>query len=83
MIVQHVQPRRTGGTVTRISYNLNLNSDGTLTIKVGRQVEVIELLYKERGQIFEDVKWRLVSKDAFVNDQVLTSDLYEVVWRHT
>jgi len=69
--------------VTRISYNLNLNSDGTLTIKVGRQVEVIELLYKERGQIFEDVKWRLVSKDAFVNDQVLTSDLYEVVWRHT
>lgn len=69
--------------MTRISYNLNLNSDGTLTIKVGRQVEVIELLYKERGQIFEDVKWRLVSKDAFVNDQVLTSDLYEVVWRHT
>jgi len=69
--------------VTRITYNLTVNADGTLTIKVGRHVEVIELAYKERGQIFEDVKWRLVSKDAYVNDQVLTSDLYELIWRQT
>ena len=68
--------------MTRITYNLTFNADGTLTIRVGRQIEVIELAYKERGQIFEDVKWRLISKDAFVNDQVLTHDLYELIWRH-
>jgi hypothetical protein len=67
--------------VTKVTYNLTRNADDTLTIRVGRQIEVIELLYKDRGQIFEDVKWRLVSKGIVISDLALTHDLYELVWR--
>jgi hypothetical protein len=64
------------------SYDLRVNADGTLTIKVGRAVETIGLLGKERGEIFDQVKWALISKDVYVSEVRLTEDLYEVIWRH-
>ena len=65
-------------------YTLRVNADSTISIIVGRSRESISIYPGiERGEIFDKVKWALVSKDAFVSDARLTEDLYEMVWRHT
>jgi hypothetical protein len=61
-------------------YHLKINQDGTLTVRVGRHVESYELLGKNKAEIFDLVKWSLISKDVFVSDERLTSDLYGLIW---
>lgn len=62
-------------------YTLRANADSTLSIIVGRSREAISLYPEmERGEIFDKVKWALISKGVFISDQRLTEDLYEMVW---
>jgi len=72
--------------VARISYTLRLNADRTLSIIVrngGRTMrESFGLLGKNRAEIFDAVKWALVSKDAYISDERLTEDLHHLIWRH-
>ena len=49
----------------KVIYELRLTNDRVLTVIVGRFREPIDLLGKERGQIFDAVKWSLISKDAY------------------
>jgi hypothetical protein len=68
--------------MSSLIYTLRLNADGTLTIRVGRRVEYVTLAGKERGEIFDAVKYALISKDAFFSNDRLTRDLYEIVWQY-
>lgn len=65
---------------TRI-YNLRLNADGSLTVKVGRLVESVQVAYRSKSEIYDAVKYALISKDSFISDERLTRDLYEILWR--
>jgi len=66
----------------RLDYTLRINADGTLTIKVGRDLETIGLLHKEKAQIFDQVKYALISKGVNVSNDRLMQDLYEMIWQH-
>jgi hypothetical protein len=66
----------------RQSYTLTIIGDHTLLIKVGRAVEHVDLQFKEKGQIFDYVKYALISKEVFISNARLTEDLYDVVWKH-
>ena len=62
-------------------YTLRANADSTISVIVGRSREAISVYPgMERGEIFDKVKWALVSKDAFVSDIRLTEDLHEMIW---
>lgn len=65
-----------------ITYSLRLTSDGTVEIKVGHMREYVGLLFKEKWEVFDAVKYALISKGAFVSDARLTEDLYYLIWRH-
>lgn len=56
--------------------SLNRNSDGTWTVRVGRNVEHIDPIGKTRGEIFDAIRWALISKDVPV-DEV---ELIELMW---
>lgn len=65
-----------------IAYDLRITSDRTIRVKVGRMREYISLEHKSKGEIFDAVKYALLSKGAFVNDEILTEDLHYLIWRH-
>jgi hypothetical protein len=63
-------------------YSLTLTSDRTIRVMAGRNREYVGLVDKTKAEIFEQVKWALISKDAWVSDERLTQDLHELIWRH-
>lgn len=48
------------------------NADGTITVRVGRAVEHVSTQYREKGEIFDAVKYAAISKGAIVSDVELT-----------
>lgn len=46
---------------TRVA-KVNRNADGTWTVRVGKQVEHIDPHGKSRGEIFDAIRWALISK---------------------
>jgi len=64
----------------KLTYNLNLNADGTLTIKVGRYRETITLACRSKGEVWDQVKWALISKDVYLGNDRLMQDMYDEVW---
>lgn len=44
------------------------NADNTWTVRVGRQVEHIDPHGKTRGEIFEALRWALISKGVFIDE---------------
>jgi hypothetical protein len=52
------------------------NSDRTVTIRVGRQVEYIGIEGKTKAQLFDAVKYAAISKGANVSDIQLVELLY-------
>jgi hypothetical protein len=50
--------------VARISQN----SDSTWTVRVGRQIEHIDANGKTRGEIFDALRWALISKGVFIDE---------------
>jgi hypothetical protein len=66
--------------MARKTYELRITRDGTLTIIVGRAREPIGLVGKSKSEIYDAVKWALISKDAFISNERLTQDLYELIW---
>ena len=63
----------------RKSYVLRLDGQ-TILIKVGRAIEYIGVEFKDKGQIFDCVKYALISKGVFVSNERLTQDLHEILW---
>jgi hypothetical protein len=68
--------------MTKIEYNIRINQDGTISVIVGRQRESFSLLGKTKAEIYDAVRWSLISKGISVSEERLTRDLYELVWRH-
>jgi hypothetical protein len=62
------------------TYTIRINRDGTLTIRVGRYVEHITLESKTKGELYDHVKYALVSKECFISDERLTQDLYSLLY---
>lgn len=44
------------------------NADGTWTIRVGRQVEHVDPTGKTRGEVFDAIRWALISKGVNVDE---------------
>ena len=65
--------------MARKVYNLRINKDGTLTVRVGRYVEHVSIDGKTKGELFDYVKYALVSKECSVSDERLTRDLYSLL----
>jgi hypothetical protein len=53
------------------------NNDGTITVKVGRAVEHISTAGKEKGQVFDAVKYAAMSKGVNLTDVSLTEILHD------
>ena len=63
-----------------IAYHVTVNADRTLTVRVGRARESIALDGKTKAEIYEAVKWALVSKGAFSSEERLTEDLHDLLY---
>lgn len=61
-----------------VTYSLRLTREGTIRVMVGRAREYIGLEGKTKDEIYEAVKWALVSKDAFVSADRLERDLFDL-----
>jgi hypothetical protein len=53
------------------------NTDGTITVRVGRKVEHISTSTKSKAEIFEAVKYAAISKGASLSDEALTQVLFQ------
>jgi len=62
------------------TYSIRHNADGTITVKVGRAKEHITTEGKDRGEIFDAVKWMLISKGVNLLDTTITQDLIDQLW---
>jgi hypothetical protein len=62
--------------MAKLEYDLSLLTDGTIKIRVGRQREYIGSGGKTKAEIFEAIKWALISKGVYVSEARLTEDLY-------
>ena len=58
---------------------VRLNRDGTLTVRVGKAVEYFDTTVKSKAEIFEAVKWSMVSKGIAMDDVAVTELLQEVL----
>lgn len=61
------------------SARISHNADGTITVKVGRMVEHIDPLGKDKGEVFDAVKTAAFSKGARVSDITITEILFNRV----
>jgi hypothetical protein len=53
------------------------NTDGTITVRVGRSIEHIGIEGKTKAQVFDAVKYAAISKGVVLTDESLTEILYE------
>lgn len=60
---------------------VRINSDGTLTVRVGRAVEHFDVAEKTKAEIFDSVKWAIISKGIIMDDVAVTELLQEVQGR--
>lgn len=44
------------------------NSDSTWTVRVGRQIEHVDPHGKTHGEIFDALRWALISKGVFIDE---------------
>ena len=58
-----------------MNVKLSRNADGTVTVRVGRMVEHIDPDGKSKGELFDAVKWALISKGATLSDIQITEAL--------
>jgi len=65
-----------------MQYNLRLLNNNTIAVRVGRHREYVGIDGKTKGQIFDAVRWALISKNVVVSEARLTEDLYELLRRH-
>lgn len=54
--------------MARITITIRRNADDTYTVRVGRQVEHVSTYAKDRGQIFDSIKYAAMSKGAYLTD---------------
>jgi hypothetical protein len=64
------------------TYHLRLNADGTITVRVGCSVEYITMRDRSRTDVFDAVKYALISKDAYISEERLIKDLWEELYGH-
>lgn len=57
---------------------VSINADHTITVRVGRAVEHIDIYGKTKAQLFDAVKYAAISKGATVSDITLTEILNPV-----
>ena len=48
--------------MARLTYGITANKDGTVTIRVGRQVEHISAVDKTPEELWQAIKWAAISK---------------------
>jgi hypothetical protein len=51
---------------------VRFNKDETITVRVGRYVEIIDAAYKTKEQLFDSVKYVAMSKGAILSDIKIT-----------
>jgi len=64
--------------MAKVSYSLHVTSEGTIRVMVKRDREYIGVGDKTKDEIFEAVKWALISKDAYFGEQRLIQDLNDL-----
>jgi len=68
--------------MTTVTYRLNLTTERTIRVMVGRMREYISLENKNRKPLFDAVKFALISKDVPVNAEILNMELDHMIWHH-
>lgn len=61
-----------------MNVKLSRNADGTITVRVGRAVEHVDPIGKTHAQLFDAVKWALVSKSATLDDLQIAERLQQI-----
>lgn len=57
--------------MARITISIKKNADRTYTVKVGKAIEHIGTDGKDRGQIFDAIKYAAISKGVYLRDPEL------------
>lgn len=68
--------------MSKLIVNVKRNRDGTITVRVGRAVEHFSTDGKTKAQVFDAVKWAVISKGAHLDDITLTEILTDPVVGH-
>jgi len=56
--------------------NIRLAKSGdVITVKVGRMVEHVDTFGKDKAQVFDAVRWALISKGATLSEIQITEEL--------
>ena len=63
--------------MTKKTFLIKKNKDGTITVKVGRAVEHISKEGKDKAELFDAVKYALISKGISVHDLTIATYLGE------
>lgn len=58
-----------------MNVRLSKNRDGTITVRVGRAVEHVDPNGKSKAELFDAVRWALISKDAPISEVQLAEEL--------
>ncbi len=60
------------------TYNLRRTADGCITVRVGRQIESISTHARSKSEVFDAVRWALISKGVYISEVKLVEDLDNV-----
>lgn len=61
-----------------MNVKLSRNADGTLSVRVGRAVEHIDPAFKSKSQVFDAVKYAVISKGGRLSDIQITEELHRL-----
>ena len=65
-------------TLATKEYNLRRTTDGCITVRVGRAIEVVSTTAKSKTEVFDAVRWALISKGVPVSEVTLTQQLQDI-----
>lgn len=62
-----------------MNVRLSRNADGTITVRVGRSVEHIDTFGKTKAQVYDALRWALISKNATLSEIQITEELHRLL----
>jgi hypothetical protein len=57
------------------------NADDTITVRIDRHVEHFDVAMKTKAELFEAIRWAIISKGVSLDEADLTEILYEELQR--
>jgi hypothetical protein len=64
--------------MAKLTFEVRKNADDTITVRVGKQVEHISCVHKSKGEVYDAVRWCLISKGVSPEEPSLIEMLHKL-----